>query len=71
MNELEDENGVPGYVTFEGNGRREAIARAMCQRPEGEEMLVECNLFQFADAVTGRTIARRVMRTRKWKKVED
>lgn len=55
-----------GYVTFEGNGRREALKRAF-----GDELgvEVEVRLFTFDDAATLRTIQRRVERVREWKGV--
>lgn len=60
---------LPGdrYVTFEGNGRREALQRALGDRP----VEVEVRHFVFDDPETARTIARRVERVRSWKNVED
>jgi hypothetical protein len=56
-----------GYVTFEGNGRREALKRAF----PNCEILVEVRVFQFFDSETQSGIQRRVERVRRWKKVSD
>jgi hypothetical protein len=55
-----------GYVTFEGNGRREALSRAF-----GEDfgVEVEVRLFHFPDEATAATIRRRVRRVQRWKLV--
>ncbi len=58
-----------GYVTFEGNGRREALVRALGEG--ASELQVEVRWFQFDDPDVQGTIARRVQRVRSWKKVED
>lgn len=57
-----------GYVTFEGNGRREALERAF-----GEDIgiEVEVRLYRFDDPEVARTIERRVQRVRRWKQVVD
>jgi len=57
-----------GYVTFEGNGRREALQRAF---GEDEVVMVECRRYRFEDDKDRETIRRRVRRVRRWKKVED
>lgn len=56
--------GERGFVTFEGNGRREALARAF-----GDEVAihVEVREYRFADAELRATIQRRVERVRRWK----
>ena len=56
-----------GYVTFEGNGRREALRRAF---PD-QEVFVEVRLFKFSNPATQDDIERRVKRVRRWKKVQD
>jgi len=56
-----------GYVTFEGNGRREALLRALPDRP----VQVEVRWYRFADEATARTIARRVDRVRRHKGLID
>lgn len=56
-----------GYVTFEGNGRREALARAF---GEDEPVYVEVRRFDFDDPETLATMQRRVERVRRWKQVE-
>ncbi|MCB9674621.1 MAG: hypothetical protein H6737_05850 [Alphaproteobacteria bacterium] len=55
------------YVTFEGNGRREALKRAFPERG----VQVEVRLYRFADPDTQASIVRRVERVRRWKAVED
>lgn len=57
-----------GYVTFEGNGRREALMMAF-----GDEVgiLIEVRVFHFPDTETHDTIIRRVERVRRWKEVVD
>lgn len=57
-----------GFVTFEGNGRREALQRAF---GDTEGVLVEVRRFDFDDADTARTMQRRVDRVRRWKQVVD
>lgn len=59
--------GERGYVTFEGNGRREAIRRALGDEP----LQVEVRLFRFPDPEIHATIVRRVERVRRWKGVTD
>ncbi len=56
------------YVTFEGNGRREAFKRAFDSMPE-IEVLVEVRLYQFEDAETLQYIRQQVELCREWKKV--
>jgi len=56
-----------GFVTFEGNGRREALARAFTDNG----VQVEVRLYRFGDEATARTIARRVDRVRRAKGVMD
>jgi len=56
-----------GYVTFEGNGRREAIKRAFPHKP----ILVEVREFIFSDDDIRADIIRRVNRVRRWKDVVD
>ena len=51
------------FITFEGNGRREALQRAFGDRP----VLVEVRHYVFDDAETLATIRRRVDRVRRWK----
>ena len=55
-----------GLVTFEGNGRREALQRAFGDE-DGIE--VEVRLYRFDDPRTRATIRRRVQRVRRWKGV--
>jgi hypothetical protein len=57
-----------GYVTFEGNGRREALKRAF-----GEErgVMVEVRRYFFDDPEVEEAIRRRVRRVRRWKNVTD
>lgn len=57
-----------GYVTFEGNGRREALARAF---GEEQPVFVEVRLYAFDDPATLEKMQRRVERVRRWKRVED
>ena len=56
-----------GFVTFEGNGRREALRRAF----KKESIMVEVRIYEFADDKTQSDITRRVERVRRWKKVQD
>ncbi len=58
--------GERGFVTFEGNGRREALQRAF-----GDEtpVFVEVREYRFGDLVTRETIERRIERVRRWKGV--
>jgi len=56
-----------GYVTFEGNGRREALRRAFPDDP----IQVEVRWYRFGDEATAATIARRVDRVRRHKGVDD
>lgn len=60
--------GGQGFVTFEGNGRREALRRAF-----GHERAidVEVRVFLFDDPAVQATIERRVQRVRRWKQVVD
>lgn len=51
------------YVTFEGNGRREALLRAFPDRA----IQVEVRCYRFDDAEHTRTIQRRLERVRRWK----
>jgi len=60
--------GGKGYVTFEGNGRREALRRAF---GDDEGVQIEVRLFRFDDPTTRETIIRRVQRVRRWKNVTD
>ena len=53
-----------GYVTFEGNGRREALQRAF---GDDEGVQIEVRLYRFEDAHMTDTIDRRVRRVRRWK----
>ena len=55
-----------GYVTFEGNGRREALKRAF---GEDDPVMVECREYSFDNENDRETIRRRVRRVRRWKKV--
>ena len=57
-----------GYVTFEGNGRREALQRAF---GDDEGVLVEVRRFDFDDPARAHTMQRRVDRVRRWKQVVD
>jgi len=57
-----------GYVTFEGNGRREALKRAF---GDGDVVMVECRQYRFDADEDQETIRRRVRRVRRWKKVVD
>ncbi|MEC7986889.1 MAG: hypothetical protein VX278_17095 [Myxococcota bacterium] len=57
-----------GYVTFEGNGRREAIQRAY---QDTESVFVEVRVYRFNDVKKQRDIVRQIERVRKWKKVQD
>jgi len=59
-----------GYVTFEGNGRREALNRALEGMPD-VDLLVEVRLFQFADEMTTRDISKQVQECRQMKGVSD
>ena len=59
-----------GFVTFEGNGRREALARAFAEAPD-VEVRVEVREYLFPDAETAAKIVRRIVRTRRWKAVTD
>ena len=65
---LEQDGG--GFVTFEGNGRREALRRAFASNPE-VDIQVEVRLFRFPSEDVEKTISRRVRRTREWKGVEE
>jgi hypothetical protein len=56
-----------GYVTFEGNGRREALQRAF---GASDPVMIEVRLFRFGDEATRRKIVRRVQRVRSWKDVQ-
>ena len=56
-----------GYVTFEGNGRREALKRAFSEKT----IFVEVRLYQFSDSSVQADIERRVERVRRWKNVKD
>ncbi len=53
-----------GYVTFEGNGRREALQQAF---GTDEGIAIEVRWFRFADRETAARISRRVRRVRRWK----
>lgn len=57
-----------GFVTFEGNGRREALARAF---GDTAPVHVEVRAYLFDDPTTLATIRRRVERVRTWKNVTD
>ncbi len=58
----------PGhYVTFEGNGRREALRRAF---PD-VALKVEVRCYRFTDPAQRRTIQRRLQRVRRWKGLTD
>lgn len=57
-----------GFVTFEGNGRREALQRAF---GADEPVLVEVRHYVFDDPGVAATIDRRVRRVRRWKGVEE
>ena len=59
-----------GFVTFEGNGRREALRRAFADSPQ-VDIQVEVRLFLFPNKEVESTISRRVHRTREWKGVVD
>jgi len=59
--------GEDRYVTFEGNGRREALKRAFPDRG----VLVEVRLYEFDDSQTHAAIVRRIQRVRSWKAVVD
>lgn len=56
------------FVTFEGNGRREALARAF---GEDQGVQVEVRQYVFDDPADERAIQRRMERVRRWKKVSD
>jgi len=58
------------YVTFEGNGRREALKRAFENMPE-VDLFVEVRLFQFDDDETAIHMSQQVEMVRKWKDVSD
>lgn len=66
---LSDSDGG-GYVTFEGNGRRESLKRALQDYPN-LDLLVEVRLFQFADEETTVHISQQVQICRRWKGVLD
>jgi hypothetical protein len=51
------------YVTFEGNGRREALLRAFPDTP----VQVEVRCYRFTDPRRRTTIQRRLERVRRWK----
>jgi hypothetical protein len=57
-----------GYVTFEGNGRREALQRAF---GTDEAVHVEVRVYVFDRPERRATIDRRVRRVQRWKGVED
>ncbi|MCA9568191.1 MAG: hypothetical protein KC656_10125, partial [Myxococcales bacterium] len=57
-----------GFVTFEGNGRREALQRAFGTE---EAVLVEVRHYVFDDPGVAAIIDRRVQRVRSWKNVDD
>ena len=57
-----------GYVTFEGNGRREALKRAFGNDLPIE---VEVRLFGFASPSDEADVIRRIERVRRWKEVTD
>jgi hypothetical protein len=63
---VEREDG--SFVTFEGNGRRDALQRAFRDGPAVE---VEVRVFCFDDPQTRATIRRRVERVRRWKGVQE
>ena len=56
-----------GFVTFEGNGRREALQRAF---GDEEGVQVEVRAFRFDDPSVHETMDRRVRRVRRWKGLE-
>ena len=56
------------FVTFEGNGRREALQRAF---GDDEPVQVEVRHFVLEDPSVASTIDRRVRRVRRWKRVID
>jgi hypothetical protein len=56
-----------GYVTFEGNGRREALRRAF----GAEGVQVEVRQYVFDDPSALAAVQRRVNRVRRWKNVVD
>ena len=58
------------HVTFEGNGRREALKRAFENMPE-VDLFVEVRLFQFDDDETAIHMSQQVEMVRKWKDVSD
>ena len=59
------------YVTFEGNGRREALARAFGGKDAKEAVQIECTLFEFDDEVVRKEIVQGLEHVRKLKKVVD
>jgi hypothetical protein len=59
-----------GYVTFEGNGRRESLKRAFQDNPN-IDLFVEVRLFQFVDEETTVHISQQVQICRRWKGVLD
>ena len=56
------------FVTFEGNGRRDALQRAFS---EAQPVQIEVRVFRFDDAGTLETIRRRVERVRRWKGIQQ
>lgn len=56
-----------GFVTFEGNGRREALQRAF---GDDRGVQIEVRLYTFEDPEVRATIDRRVHRVRRWKGLE-
>ncbi len=63
---IEREDG--SYVTFEGNGRRDALQRAFA---DGPPVQVEVRVYCFDDPDTLETIRRRVERVRRWKGLQQ
>ena len=60
-----------GYITFEGNGRRESLVRAFGGKDASIGIQVEVRLFEFKDEATRTAIAQQMERVRRWKNVVD
>ena len=58
----------PSYVTFEGNGRREALKRAFNTMPD-VNVEVEVRLYKFADRATAVMVSDSVATCRRYKAV--
>jgi len=60
-----------GYITFEGNGRRESLVRAFGGKDASIGIQVEVRLFVFKDEAIRTAIAQQMERVRRWKNVVD